>query len=117
MCIKVTRRGVKWAAAVSVGLAVEVARFGAEATVVAAVGGLIGGGMCFGLGHDGYMCRKDGDTLLLAWGIGLGLLVLALLRASYLAGAGVGDVVPRAMGEIMLGGFVAGVWWARRRGH
>ena len=38
MCIKVTRRGVKWAAAVSVGLAVEVARFGAEAAVVSAAG-------------------------------------------------------------------------------
>ena len=121
MRINATRRGVKWAAVVSIGLATMFARFGVEATLIGAIGGFFGGAICFACGHDGYLYRKDGDTLLLYWGFGLGLLVVALLRAAYLAGASVGDVewaVPRVMGEIMLGGFSAGVWWARRKpGH
>ena len=76
--------------------------------------------MCFAFGYDGYVSRRraDGDSLVRLWGIGLALPVLFLMRASYLHGAGVGDIelaIPRAMGVTMLGGFIAGVWWARRR--
>ena len=120
MRIKATRRGVKWAAAGAVWLAVLVAWEGWEAAAIAAVPSLFSGGMCFAFGYDGYLSRRkaDGDSLLLLLGIGLALPVLSLMRASYLHGAGVGSIelaVPRAMGVTMLGGFIAGVWWARRR--